>query len=294
MKNQNLLTAVVYVLAANFIWHLYEIVSVLFRGFFNILFLLQYVPMFLGIAGLVMFGISKFKKANLLMFYMGTSLFMYPFYLFMLLKYILKEPELYSPGVEMNALFYLSTGFGFIVFLACCVGLWILSKKKTAQLSYNVIGNATFPEFKPASSGKRFLNRLIDTVCYVLIVLVFVKNGLFGEAIAEMDSTLEFTIIEIPFIIVYYLFFESLFHATPGKFITNSIVVNDSGERPRFVQILGRTFSRLIPFDAFTFFGDPSRGWHDSLPNTYVVEAIDAEQQKKIDMLLDVEATHQP
>ncbi len=291
MKRQNLLTAVVLILAANFLWQLYDIVSMMLRGFFNITFLIRYIPLFLGIAGLVLFATSKFKNSNLLMFYMGISLFMYPFSMSLFFKYILQQPELYGPQVTMDVMQYVRIGFGFLFFLACCTGLWILAKKRTAKLSYNVIGNETFPEFKPATSGKRFLNRLIDTACYVIIALIFINSGLFGEALKNTDSSLEFAIIEIPFLILYYLLFESIFHATPGKFVTNSIVVNDSGERPAFTQILGRTFSRLIPFDAFTFFGDPSRGWHDSIPNTYVVEAIDADSQKETEVLLDVETT---
>ncbi len=293
MKNQNLLTAVVLILTANFLWQLYDIVSMMLQGFFNITFLIRYIPLFLGIAGVILFATSKFKKSNLLMFYMGISLFMYPFSMSLFFKYVMKEPDFYSSQVTMDVMQYVRIGFGFIFFLACCTGLWILSRKRTAKLSYNVIGNETFPEFTAASSGKRFLNRLIDTASYVIIALIFINSGLFGEGLQNTDSSLEFAIIEIPFLILYYLLFESLFHATPGKFITNSIVVNDSGERPAFTQILGRTFSRLIPFDAFTFFGDPSRGWHDSIPNTYVVEAIDADTQNETELLLDLETTQQ-
>ena len=85
--------------------------------------------------------------------------------------------------------------------------------------------------------------------------------------------------LELPFLILYYLFFESIFQSTPGKALTNTIVVNDNGQRPRFIQLLGRTFGRLIPFDALSFFGNDARGWHDSLPGTYVVEATDINEQ---------------
>lgn len=293
MKNQNLLTAVVLILTANFLWQLYDIVSMMLQGFYNITFLIRYIPLFLGIAGVVLFATSKFKKSNLLMFYMGISLFMYPFSMSLFFKYVMKEPDFYSSQVTMDVMQYVRIGFGFIFFLACCTGLWILSRKRTAKLSYNVIGNETFPEFTAASSGKRFLNRLIDTASYVIIALIFINSGLFGEGLQNTDSSLEFAIIEIPFLILYYLLFESLFHATPGKFITNCIVVNDSGKRAPFSQILGRTFCRLIPFDAFTFFGDPSRGWHDSIPNTYVVEAIDADTQSESEVLLDLDRAPQ-
>jgi hypothetical protein len=48
-------------------------------------------------------------------------------------------------------------------------------------------------------------------------------------------------------------------------------VINETGEPVSVLRALGRTFCRLIPFEHFSFFG--SRGWHDSLSRTDVVEA---------------------
>lgn len=44
--------------------------------------------------------------------------------------------------------------------------------------------------------------------------------------------------------------------------------------------IVKRNFSRLIPFDAFSFIGDSSYGWHDSISKTYVVDKKLLEQKK--------------
>ena len=66
-----------------------------------------------------------------------------------------------------------------------------------------------------------------------------------------------------------------MFNTTPGKCATNTVIVNEAGNRPNFGQILGRTFARLIPFDALSFFS--ARGWHDSLSGTYVVSAANNE-----------------
>ena len=43
------------------------------------------------------------------------------------------------------------------------------------------------------------------------------------------------------------------------------------GRTPRFPQILGRSLARLIPFEAFSFFGALGVGWHDSFSNTRVI-----------------------
>ena len=51
-------------------------------------------------------------------------------------------------------------------------------------------------------------------------------------------------------------------------------VVNEDGGRPRWGQVVGRTFARLIPLEPFSvLFSNHKkrRGWHDSLSKTYVV-----------------------
>ena len=55
-----------------------------------------------------------------------------------------------------------------------------------------------------------------------------------------------------------------------GKLITGTMVVNENGSLPTSNDFLKRNFSRIIPFDAFSFFG--ARGWHDSWSNTKVVK----------------------
>ncbi len=46
-----------------------------------------------------------------------------------------------------------------------------------------------------------------------------------------------------------------------------------------------RSFSRLIPFEAFSFLGTPCRGWHDSISKNYVVDnkKLIAKKQSEID-----------
>ena len=77
----------------------------------------------------------------------------------------------------------------------------------------------------------------------------------------------------IPIALAYYLVSEATTARTLGKLVTGTKVVNEHGGKPTFGQYLGRTFARFIPFEAFSFFGTPTRGWHDSLPRTYVIKA---------------------
>jgi hypothetical protein len=42
-----------------------------------------------------------------------------------------------------------------------------------------------------------------------------------------------------------------------------------------------------------SFLGAGARGWHDSLPNTYVVESIDVDDVQEYEITLDAETNMQ-
>lgn len=69
----------------------------------------------------------------------------------------------------------------------------------------------------------------------------------------------------------YYLIMESFFSKTIGKYITATKVITIKGGKPNFETILGRTLSRLIPFDNFSFLIFPN-GIHDELSGTKLVK----------------------
>ena len=75
---------------------------------------------------------------------------------------------------------------------------------------------------------------------------------------------------------------ESIFSKSIGKFITRTMVVFEDGSKPDSGTILRRTLCRIIPFDNLSFLGTPSRGWHDSITNTYVVRKDDFERSKEL------------
>ena len=72
-------------------------------------------------------------------------------------------------------------------------------------------------------------------------------------------------------ILGYYVCFEGIWARTPGKFLFGTVVVNEDGGRPSIGQVFGRSLCRLIPFEPSLLLGD--HGWHDSIPETYVVLA---------------------
>ena len=127
----------------------------------------------------------------------------------------------------------------------------------------------------PASRMKRFLNSLIDTVFFYIllsaigVVFVLVVPG--GDAAIDRNP-ITAQLISILLFIAYYALFESWLGKTIGKVITKTKVVDSEGEKPDFKAIVGRSFARLIPFEAFSFLRETPTGIHDRMTNTMVVD----------------------
>lgn len=142
-----------------------------------------------------------------------------------------------------------------------------------------------------ASKGQRFLNYIIDVVIIYSIIfgLSFVTALIadFFEAKGFLEwlqnlNTLEEYLIYFLIMIPYFTLMESIFSKSIGKFITRTMVVFEDGSKPDSGTILRRTLCRIIPFDNLSFLGTPSRGWHDSITDTYVVRKDDFERKKEL------------
>ncbi len=125
-----------------------------------------------------------------------------------------------------------------------------------------------------AGKGRRFGTYVIDWIGFFSGSLIFgVVVGLtMGEAGVEMLTRIPDMLLGVIMIMSYYVFFEGIWARTPGKFLFGTVVVNEQGGRPSIGQVFGRSLCRLIPFEAFSFLVR-DRGWHDSIPKTYVVLA---------------------
>ncbi|HAH55418.1 MAG TPA: RDD family protein [Flavobacterium sp.] len=147
-----------------------------------------------------------------------------------------------------------------------------------------------------ASKGQRLLNYIIDSVIIystifglsfitALIADFFEANGFLEwlQNINKLEEYLIYFLIMIP----YFTLMESIFSKSIGKFVTNTMVVLEDGTKPESSIILKRTLCRIIPFDALSFLGTPSRGWHDSITDTYVVRKDDFERSKELFYALD-------
>lgn len=125
----------------------------------------------------------------------------------------------------------------------------------------------------PAGSGRRFLNLIVDYVVYFALTFAagFVVVMVWGDRGARfLDETPGF-VFGAPILLAYYIFLEGSCGRTVGKFLTGTIVVNESGGSPSWGQVILRSLGRFIPFEAFSFLGSNPRGWHDRMGKTYVV-----------------------
>jgi len=132
-----------------------------------------------------------------------------------------------------------------------------------------------------ATKWQRFAEYILDRIFIQIIfygalfifgilnTMIFNEN--IDETFEEDDAGLGFifVLIYLTYIFAYYCLMEYYLGRTLAKYITGTKVISIDGKKPTFMQILGRTFSRVVPFDALSFLGE--NGWHDSWSETRVI-----------------------
>lgn len=142
-----------------------------------------------------------------------------------------------------------------------------------------------FLSLEEASTGKRFLNLIIDgiVVQYALglltgFVLALILYKFFPETAYSFYVEREtMTFLGISYLIglvnytIYYTFCEKLFKGkTLGKLITGTRAVRFDGSELRWKDALLRSLVRFVPFEPFSvWFGEGL--WHDRWTNTIVI-----------------------
>jgi uncharacterized RDD family membrane protein YckC len=142
-------------------------------------------------------------------------------------------------------------------------------------------------EYTPATTGQRFINWLVDNLL-MRFGLSWATGTLVGKILVTFfpeytarivyedqqfgDLLLIGYAIGICNYLVYYTFCEKLFKGyTLGKLFTGTRAIREDGQELTLRNAFLRTLSRLVPFEAFSGFGD--KPWHDSWTKTMVVKA---------------------
>ena len=135
---------------------------------------------------------------------------------------------------------------------------------------------------------QRFGHYLIDSIIIAFIVY-FGNHFLFEEIEITLFLGFELNgvgynflpnLVSMVFTVSYYVFNEKTLQRTIGKFVTNSIVINEYGENPSNKALVIRSFSRLVPFEIFSCLSE--RGWHDRWSKTYVVTIHESNLLKRL------------
>lgn len=122
-----------------------------------------------------------------------------------------------------------------------------------------------------ASGWKRFANYLIDYVILYIAIIVVLAIYMGANGLTNL-GTLEAYLIFIIGKILYYTILESTVGKTIGKMVTQTKVVNNDFSKISFGTAIKRSLCRFIPFEPFSCLGSFPAGWHDSIPDTWVID----------------------
>jgi len=117
--------------------------------------------------------------------------------------------------------------------------------------------------------GLNFVIDLIAVLCIHILIVFIIKHT--TNIVSTREIILVNRISLFSAFIFYFIVSESIYQKTIGKLLTNTKVVNLDGEKPNFMNIIIRTFSRLIPFDGISYLYSIS-GFHDKISKTIVVK----------------------
>ncbi|MFT4661473.1 MAG: putative RDD family membrane protein YckC [Patiriisocius sp.] len=160
----------------------------------------------------------------------------------------------------------------------------------------DVYGNRTVEDYQRAIPRKVQLVTGLPRLGHYIIDALIIGALLFGVNLFLLDDiylgyafgfevkgyvyNLLPTIDQLIMTVGYYFICEKTMQRTIGKFATNSVVINEYAEAPESGSLIGRSFSRLVPFEAFSCFSD--RGWHDKWSKTYVVTTNERDTLRKL------------
>ena len=118
-------------------------------------------------------------------------------------------------------------------------------------------------------TGTRVLNFCVDTVIILILTTVLFKIYKWYVFYYHI-SYWNFGWFFFGVLFVYYTILEIVFARTPGKWFTQTKVVNKSGSKPSVIEIIIRSIVRLTIIDMF-FIPFLDKPLHDYISKTDVV-----------------------
>jgi hypothetical protein len=129
-----------------------------------------------------------------------------------------------------------------------------------------------------ADTGKRFLNYIIDLVCFFLLAVAVAIVGVvfwgedFANSVEDPNPILD-RLVTLLMYAIYMFVQEAIFKGRSiGKFITGTKAVYLDGSTINTITALKRGFSRAVPFAVFSAFGNPCDPWWDRWTDTQVID----------------------
>lgn len=146
-------------------------------------------------------------------------------------------------------------------------------------------------EVQSASHNKRTLNFLIDNILILILayLIALILELVFQFANFKFDRSVSLILLIPTVFFAYYYFFEFYLQKTIGKFLTNTIVIDEYANRPTRKQIVWRIFYRIPRFRLINFYWKEymegnkfCHGLHDRKTTTWVVPMEEFQQLKKM------------
>ena len=127
-------------------------------------------------------------------------------------------------------------------------------------------------ETEKVSILSRFIHLIVDSTAFIILTIILISVvGLFITPSSQTQMLILVYLIFATAFLGYYIFMETKYQKTIGKFITKTKVVNKDGGKPELKDIVRRTFCRLIPFDRISFLFTPN-GFHDRISDTIIIK----------------------
>jgi uncharacterized RDD family membrane protein YckC len=214
--------------------------------------------------GIVVYVASKYKETRLLRFIYSlifiSKLLLLPVWLLQLYVFLTEPMPEFSLGQTADFTWiYPYLAIQVLLVLVSFFFLKHFSANKEIVYEEKVYGESVAKIYLEATKSQRFLNYCIDLLLMVLVffnVAFFLARIRFFESDSfrsSNDSGLVLLIYIVFFRTLYYLIFEGLFRATPGKFLSETKVMDYEGDPVGFKNIFSRSLCRSVPFDSITF-----------------------------------------